>query len=514
MLKPIPPTLIRIFYKLKLQTLVLLFQMKRNLTPAEIDEICSSLKSIHPEDFVAENARGVLCKGLAAVQIYPAMIPKLREKIISQYERSQINPCEMVGCIASTSIGETTTQASLNSFHSSGMAKANLTTGVVRLKELLSATKNNKTPSLSIVFNGENTKDLRAVRRFCHTFIEQVRMKDLVTKFSVEVSPRTEQWYAVWDRTHGEGYKTSTHRMRLVLDKNLLWSCGKTLRHIVDVCDSHINGSGYIHWVYSPLSEGIIDVWTDPQHLPNFADPKTAGAIESKLAAWVQTNDKAALLLKNVLKPQIDSIVVSGLRDVEKCYYTQVKDGTYVVETKGGCMSDLPMLCNAVYRGITVDIKRSWSNNMWEIYDSLGVEATVAFLHSEFAKNISVSRRHLELLIDWMTNSGSIQSVSRYGLDIAKVGPLSKASFEQPLDAFFDAANSRQREGITGVSAAVATGNLAKGGTGGFHLYLDQKKLIGSLSSGEEEEEISPVLQPEEKSDDEDEEEEYFRYES
>jgi hypothetical protein len=450
---------------------------KRHLSETEIDDICNSLKSIHPDDFVEKNAAGPLRKSLVALQIYPQMIPKLKSTVIRQYERSQINPCEMVGCIASTSIGETTTQASLNSFHSSGMAKANLTTGVVRLKELLSATKNNKTPSLSVNFQGDAAGDLKSVRRFCHTWMEQVLMRDLVAEWTVEKSPPVEKWYEMWKAMYDAGFSPSGWRLRLKLNKNLLWSCGKTLQQIVDICDSHLNGGGHVRWVFSPISEAIIDVWCDGDTLPSFADNKNLEGIHTRLAEWLEVSDKTRLFLKNVLKPNIDTVLVSGLRDLEKCYYTQGKDGRYSVETKGGYMADLSTLCSANYNGISVDMKRSWSNNMWEIIELLGIEATVAFLHSEFAKNISVSRRHLELLIDWMTNSGTIQSVSRYGLDIAKVGPLSKASFEQPLDAFFDAANSRQREIITGVSAAVATGNLAKGGTGGFQLLLDVNKL-------------------------------------
>jgi hypothetical protein len=494
--------------------------MQRNLTPSEIDDICNALRSTHPEDFVAENARCVLRKGLENLQIYPDMIAQLKAKIVAQYNRSTINPCEMVGCIASTSIGETTTQASLNSFHSSGMAKANLTTGVVRLKELLSATKNNKTPSLTLNFNGENRKDLATVRRFCHSFVEQVRMKDLIQSFSVEKDPELDKWYKIWNKTHGRSYSDCDWRMRLRLDKNLLWSCGKSLRTIVDICDSHINSAGYIHWVYSPTSQATIDIWASSNILPNVADSKAATAIDVKLSAWLDKKEKALMMLKNVVKPHLDPVIISGLRDLEKCYYTQLKDGTYSVETKGGSMIDLPLLCNASYNGVSVDIKRSWSNNMWEIFDTLGVEATVAFLHSEFAKNISVSRRHLELLIDWMTNSGTIQSVSRYGLDIAKVGPLSKASFEQPLDAFFEAANSRQRETITGVSAAVATGNLAKGGTGGFHLLLDAGKLVSGLRASDEQESkniqaesINDLQETKMEGEGEEDEEEYFRYE-
>ena len=57
----------------------------------------------------------------------------------------------MVGIIAAQTIGEMGTQMTLDSFHVSGTAAAvKATSGVPRLKEILSATKKTKTPTLII----------------------------------------------------------------------------------------------------------------------------------------------------------------------------------------------------------------------------------------------------------------------------------------------------------------------------------------------------------------------------
>jgi hypothetical protein len=66
------------------------------------------------------------------------------------------NPGEMVGIIAAQSIGEPSTQMTLNTFHLAGVAaKSNMTRGVPRLKELLKATKNPKAVSLTADFLGQ-----------------------------------------------------------------------------------------------------------------------------------------------------------------------------------------------------------------------------------------------------------------------------------------------------------------------------------------------------------------------
>jgi hypothetical protein len=56
----------------------------------------------------------------------------------------------MVGALAAQSIGEPTTQLTLNTFHSAGTVKANATSGVPRIEELLSASANPKKPGNTV----------------------------------------------------------------------------------------------------------------------------------------------------------------------------------------------------------------------------------------------------------------------------------------------------------------------------------------------------------------------------
>jgi DNA-directed RNA polymerase II subunit RPB1 len=78
--------------------------------------------------------------------------------INNSYKKSIIAPGEMVGMIAAQSIGEPTTQLTLNTFHFAGVAsKSNVTRGVPRIEEILSLSENPKNPSCTIYLN-ENDK--------------------------------------------------------------------------------------------------------------------------------------------------------------------------------------------------------------------------------------------------------------------------------------------------------------------------------------------------------------------
>jgi DNA-directed RNA polymerase II subunit RPB1 len=73
----------------------------------------------------------------------------LLETIILSYKRAIVAPGEMVGMVAAQSIGEPTTQLTLNTFHYAGVAsKSNVTRGVPRIEEILSLSAEMKNPSL------------------------------------------------------------------------------------------------------------------------------------------------------------------------------------------------------------------------------------------------------------------------------------------------------------------------------------------------------------------------------
>lgn len=61
----------------------------------------------------------------------------------------------MIGTVAAQSLGEPTTQMTLNTFHFAGVSAKNVTLGVPRLTELINVAKNIKTPSLSVYLQPE-----------------------------------------------------------------------------------------------------------------------------------------------------------------------------------------------------------------------------------------------------------------------------------------------------------------------------------------------------------------------
>lgn len=78
-----------------------------------------------------------------------------------KYMRSLINPGEAVGIIAAQSIGEPSTQMTLNTFHFAGHGAANVTLGIPRMREIImTASSSIKTPQMTLPILDDVTDEM------------------------------------------------------------------------------------------------------------------------------------------------------------------------------------------------------------------------------------------------------------------------------------------------------------------------------------------------------------------
>jgi len=83
------------------------------------------------------------------------------EKVFAaKHFRSMVEPGEAVGIVAGQSVGEPSTQMTLNTFHLAGHAAKNVTLGIPRLREILmTASVNIATPTMTLVLRPEAALD-------------------------------------------------------------------------------------------------------------------------------------------------------------------------------------------------------------------------------------------------------------------------------------------------------------------------------------------------------------------
>lgn len=94
-------------------------------------------------------------KGLVGPELSdPLSKADLRTLLDMKYLRSIIDPGEAVGIVAGQSIGEPSTQMTLNTFHLAGHATKNVTLGIPRLREIvMTASANIATPTMTLSLN-------------------------------------------------------------------------------------------------------------------------------------------------------------------------------------------------------------------------------------------------------------------------------------------------------------------------------------------------------------------------
>lgn len=113
---------------------------------------------------------------------------QFREMMYAKIQEAAVVPGEPVGILAAQSVGEPSTQMTLNTFHFAGRGEMNVTLGIPRLREILMVASDNiKTPSMDIPFRpGTTPKQMQALR----LKINRVLVSDLLE--NVQVTERTQ----------------------------------------------------------------------------------------------------------------------------------------------------------------------------------------------------------------------------------------------------------------------------------------------------------------------------------
>ncbi|KAK4336990.1 hypothetical protein RND71_044076 [Anisodus tanguticus] len=158
------------------------------------------------------------------------------------------------------------------------------------------------------------------------------------------------------------------------------------------------------------------------------------------------------------LGKNIGKIVVKGIQNINRAAIrvdnTDATKHYLMIEGEG--LGD-------VFSTYGIDPTKTYSNNVFEMYKYLGIEAARSTIISEIMNTmqnhgISIDNRHLMLLADLMTYRGEILGITRFGLAKMKESALMLASFEKTADHLFDAAYFGQEDPILGVSESIISG--------------------------------------------------------
>jgi DNA-directed RNA polymerase II subunit RPB1 len=386
----------------------------------------------------------------------------------------------MVGALSATSIGEPMTQLVLNSFHSSGIAKSNVTTGVPRMEELLNVTSTTKMCGMRVYFKDEDHTDVVKLRNLCKENIDHVIVNDILkSKKIIRVSELDKErenrniskqdwddWHDYYSLMVSEDYTACAWAILFEVDKTKLYQIKKTLTDVADIITSFLESELYS--VSSDENTGVIITYI------NIPDLESIKSIENKkyknedselsTKSYITEENKEYYYIRDIILDELMEYTVSGVVGVSECIYDQppgvpILNGkkTWIVNTRGSNFREI--LNNPL-----VDHTRTKTSKLKEIEEVLGIEAARTFLIEEFVNIVACARRHLEQLVNCMTFSGKVKAANRHGIKSGSV--LAKISFEEPMKNIIKAAMIGEVDKLEGVTGQLMLGQTADIGTG------------------------------------------------
>ncbi|EFO26842.2 hypothetical protein LOAG_01639 [Loa loa] len=122
--------------------------------------------------------------GMKSVTGADISLDTFRKSLYWKGMRCRVDPGENVGLLAAQSIGEPSTQMTLNTFHFAGRGEMNVTLGIPRLREILMTASNDiKTPSAEIhIKPGTSSERIEAIKRE----LGRIYLKELIKKFTID----------------------------------------------------------------------------------------------------------------------------------------------------------------------------------------------------------------------------------------------------------------------------------------------------------------------------------------
>jgi len=430
-----------------------------------------------------------------------AALKLLLDTIKIDYKRAIVSPGEMVGMIAGQSIGEVSTQMTLNTFHFAGVAsKSNVTRGVPRIEEILSLSSEPKNPSLTIYLK-EEEQTQKEKAQLIMNMLEHTRLEEIVKSIEICFDPddlntlieedkETISQYRAFenmvakcaevDLSSDENEK-SKWIIRIIMDSEVMLEKNITMDDVNFTLNNCYDNQ--ISCVYSDYNADKLVFRIRMNEVIKSSSGK--GSTKKKINPLDQSDQ--IYILKNFQDQLLQNVVLRGVKGINKVILRKIKD--HVREFNGVYKRDDIWVLDTVGTNLIdvlgldyIDNSRTFSNDIVEIYETLGIEAARQSIYNELVDVIEfdgtyINYHNFSVLVDRMTFTSKMISIFRHGINNDNIGPIAKASFEETPEMFLKAARHAELDTMRGVSANVMCGQEGFFGTSSFQVVLDLEEM-------------------------------------
>lgn len=408
------------------------------------------------------------------------------EDIIKSFEKSIVQPGEMVGIVTSQSLGEPLTQLTLNTFHSTGSGVKGMQ-GIPRFRELLSYTKNPTTPYMTIYLNDNIRKDFNKTNKIA-ALLNYTILNDMAEKIELiyDIDPYTNSYMKEDDiidipffinNVSDINIKSLPWLARVELNKENLLENNLTL---LDIKTRFISFWNNKYSDLSILKKNEKDIVQKIQNccILSSNDNSIKSYIHLRFDLIEINNDIINGLINIILrkfniKGNENITKLDIVNDQQTIGYDEdkkiINDTENIMYTVG-----IDMLTIRDIKGI--NLNKTLCNDIHTIYTLYGIEAARTMLIYEFTNIFNETKTnytHINLLVDVMTNNGTIVSIDRHGLNRLETDPLGRVSFEKTIEQLLTAAVFGEKDYLKGVSSRIMVGKCIRGGTGLCDILVD-----------------------------------------
>ncbi|UCE36946.1 MAG: DNA-directed RNA polymerase subunit A'' [Thermoplasmata archaeon] len=345
-------------------------------------------------------------------------ISNIIKKAYERYQEHIVDAHESAGIIAAQSIGEPGTQMTMRTFHYAGVAEINVTLGLPRLIEIVDARRVPSTPMMEIYLDETVKYDRDEVRKIASN-IEITKIVDIA---SIETDM--------------------------------------------------VNLQVVIHTDPKKLEKKELSLEDIDAKLGKLREAK--GNFTCEGDKFMVRCDESSYKKLQRISEAVRDLKIKGIDGVERAIIRKTGE-EYVIYTAG---SNLPKVMQLAH----VDISRTVTNSISEIYNVLGIEAARNAIIREASKTLeeqglTVDKRHIMLVSDIMTNDGDVKAIGRHGISGRKSSVLARAAFEITSTHLLRAGMTGEIDTLDGVAENIIVGQPVTLGTGAVNLiYTPVKK--------------------------------------
>lgn len=396
-------------------------------------------------------------------------------EIETRFLAAIVQPGEMVGAIASQSLGEPSTQLTLNTFHFTGIGeKSNVTAGVPRLNELINVSRRQKNPYLLIYLDPAiqtNKLSVETVRNE----LRNTMLNEFVNKMQILYDPDLQHSIIPEDQSIINDFFNysidpqpvpifSNWTTRLTLNKNKMLYNQMHINYIKEKLEE--NPELYVISSDDNAPELILRIYFVINNMPD-------------------KNKNNSTQVVDYSKDLLDKMVLRGVPKLNKI---DIREDTMAksIDPLTGDINKAPIFyldtdgvnLREVLNHPKVDIRRTISVDINEVFDVFGIEAARTVLCGQIkdvliSNGIYINSHHMELLVETMCFNGKLTAVSRHGFNRLDKSPVAKMSFEETMEQLKNAGLYYEEDNMRGVSTRVIFTQTIKGGCGVSDIVID-----------------------------------------